>query len=150
MQRFFALFKTNDAIMLPLIALLSVAAARFPDVFESKYPSSFYSILTTVAQSLAPLLAVLLGMGLYLRSKEASMDLSDMLKSAALLCCVVMLSMALMPFSDALYNLPNIRQGVMATLLMLSLWAFGRAFASVVAVLMPQSVSKGNNAETHT
>ena len=151
MQRFFSYFRTHDATVLVVILILSVASARMPDVFESSYPypSALYSIFTTVAQSLAPLFALLLVAGLYLRAKDGERDLSDLLKSAGIACCVIMLSLALMPFAEMLFAAVNIRQGVVTALLLLSFWSLGRGAASVFALLAPQQNQDDSVADQH-
>lgn len=151
MQRFFSYFRTHDATVLVVIFLLSATSARLPDVFESSYPypSALYSIFTTVAQSLAPLFAILLAAGLYLRSKDGERDLSDLVKSSAIACCVIMLSLALMPFAEMLFAAGNIRQGVATALLLLSFWSLGRGAASMFALLVPEKNPDDPVADEH-
>ena len=150
MQRLFSLFKTNDVFYLGVILLLGIASARMPDVFESAYPypSVLYSIFTTIAQTMAPLFAALLFAGLYLRGKGKDRELPDIVKSAFLICAVMVLSIGLMPFAEVLYAQNGLRQGVVVILILLSFWSFGNTLMSFSAMLLSRpDPSSGDDVE---
>lgn len=138
MARLFSLFGTNDAIALGAILIASIAAGRLPDMFESEYPypTTLYSILGTVAQTLAPLLAVVMLFLLYEVRGGGNRFRRELLKGAILMGCVTLLALALMPFSEPIYAAPGLRQGIIAGMILLALWSVGQTVFGMAARIM--------------
>lgn len=131
-----ALLRTDDKVAFAAILIVSIAAGRMPDVLDTNYPypAALYTVFTTLAQVIAPVLAVVLGMAIYLRRRSGSSgdaDVRDLLRASLLLALPLMLNLVLLGVAYPLYGAEGLRQASIVFVVLLTIWGL---VATVVPV----------------
>ena len=117
-----SLFGTNEAIILTAILITGIAAGRMPDFkgFAAEYPTVLYNTLATIAQGVAPLLAVVLALVIYRREKGKEEDV--LMKGGVILGITLSLALFGLPFSHDLHSLSGVGQGIAVALVLAAIW----------------------------
>ncbi len=123
------LFSLNDGAILLLILLISGIVAGLPDPLDADYPyaTALFSVFTTIAQILAPLLAVVLGLRIWRvtgnRTIEDSTIDRTLRRGLVLLPLPLLLSVAMLPVAELIRPMVALRQGIIAGVILLTLFA---------------------------
>ena len=121
------LFGLSDLTALFLIVITSGVVAGLPDLLDPDYPyaTTILSVFTTIAQVIAPLIAVLVGL-LFWRSDSGATNrfIDRTLRRALLLFALPLaISLLLIPVAETLRPHVKLRQGLITATILLVLYA---------------------------
>ncbi|MEZ4783440.1 MAG: hypothetical protein R3F28_05115 [Candidatus Kapaibacterium sp.] len=124
-QQLRSLFRANDAIIFTSILIIAIAAGRMPEAkgFSVEYPTALYNTMATIVQSLAPLLAIALGILIYQRGKGGEEE--GLMKGIVVLAATLVATLIALPFAHDLHLLSGIGQGVTIGLVLYAIWGVG-------------------------
>jgi hypothetical protein len=128
----------SDLIVFAAILLLSVVAGRSErSLFDPDYvyPTTLLNIFATVAQAGAVLLAI--GVYLFHRLERAAPSVvrRSIVRALLLICVVLLLDLALMPFAEVIYDVKALRQGVAIGVVLLAGWSVAALALAIVRVV---------------
>lgn len=140
--------RLSDLIVIAAILLLSVVAGRSErSLFDPDYvyPTTLLNIFATVAQAGTVLLAI----GVYLLHRlerdAPGVVRTNIVRAILLICGVLLLDLALMPFAEVIYDVKALRQGVAIGVVLLAGWSVVVLAVAIVGVVG----SAGRDAENN-
>lgn len=124
-REYLKLFGWGDAMLCGLILLIGSIVTHETRGIDpaTPYATPVFTALTNVAQVIAPILGISIGVAFWLARRGVGGP--GLRKGILILFLALSISLLLLPFAELIYDVPGIWQGGVTCLILLTLWGVG-------------------------